>query len=117
MMKALQALLARVSAGGMEKQLSKDVLEMIVETSNGDIRSALMALQFACIAPLRMKSGKSRTKGSRSRNAVTGNGTLAVLEAVTRREQSLVLFHLMGKLLYNKRASACFVIISPVDVI
>ncbi|KIM70458.1 hypothetical protein SCLCIDRAFT_1142108 [Scleroderma citrinum Foug A] len=103
MMKALQALLARVAAGGMERQMSREVLEMIVGTSNGDIRSALMALQFACIAPLRPKSEKSKTKGSRGRKAVTGNGSLAVLEAVTRREQSLVLFHLMGKLLYNKR--------------
>lgn len=117
MMKALQALLARVAAGGMERQMSREVLEMIVGTSNGDIRSALMALQFACIAPLRPKSEKSKTKGSRGRKAVTGNGSLAVLEAVTRREQSLVLFHLMGKLLYNKRASTYFVIIFPVDIV
>ncbi|KAL4079446.1 Rad17 cell cycle checkpoint protein-domain-containing protein [Scleroderma citrinum] len=108
MTKALQALLAQLSAGGIERQVPRGVLEMIVGTSNGDIRSALMALQFACIAPLQSKSGKSRTKGSRGRNAVTGgakggNGALVILEAVTRREQSLVLFHLMGKLLYNKR--------------
>ena len=117
MTKALQALLERLSADGMEKRLSRDVLEMVVETSNGDIRSALMALQFACIAPLRLKSSKSKTKASRSRNAATGNGSLAVLEAVTRREQSLVLFHLMGKLLYNKRVSAYAVPSIRVEII
>ena len=51
MTKALQALLERLSVDGMEKHLSRDVLEMVVETANGDIRSASMALQFA-IAPL-----------------------------------------------------------------
>ena len=117
MTKALQALLERLSADGIEKRLSRDVLEMVVETSNGDIRSALMALQFACIAPLRLKSGKSKTKASRSRNAATGSGSLAVLEAVTRREQSLVLFHLMGKLLYNKRVSAYAVPSIRVEII
>ena len=66
MMKALQALLERLSADSLEKHLSRDVLELVSETSNGDIRSTLMALQFACIAPLRLKSGKSKTKASRS---------------------------------------------------
>ena len=51
MTKALQALLERLSVDGMEKHLSRDVLEMVVETANGDIRSVSMALQFA-IAPL-----------------------------------------------------------------
>ncbi|KAI6129591.1 Rad17 cell cycle checkpoint protein-domain-containing protein [Pisolithus croceorrhizus] len=99
MMKALQALLAKhfgpqVSAG----KPPKEALDVIVETSNGDIRSALMALQFACVSSL---SGKSKTKNPRNRNG--SKSALAMLEAVTRREQSLVLFHLMGKILYNKR--------------
>lgn len=99
MTKALQALLAKhfgsqVSGG----KPPKEALDVIVETANGDIRSALMALQFACVSSL---SGKSQTKNPRNRNG--GKSAVAVLEAVTRREQSLVLFHLMGKILYNKR--------------
>lgn len=55
-----------------------------------------MALQFACVVEL----PGSKTKG---KGKVKGDATV-VLEAITRREQSLVLFHLMGKVLYNKRA-------------
>ncbi|KAI6043951.1 Rad17 cell cycle checkpoint protein-domain-containing protein [Pisolithus marmoratus] len=99
MTKALQALLAKHFGPQLSaSKPSKEVLDVIVETSNGDIRSALMALQFACVSPL---SGKSKAKNPRNRNS--SKSALAVLEAVTRREQSLVLFHLMGKILYNKR--------------
>ncbi|TRM58560.1 Rad17 cell cycle checkpoint protein-domain-containing protein [Schizophyllum amplum] len=83
MTRALKAMLAK-----RPTQPSADFLETLVATANGDIRSAIMALQFTSVAS---KPGK---KGKIDR---------AVLEAVTRREQSLVLFHLLGKILYNKR--------------
>lgn len=97
MNKALQAMLTKHFASTSGKPPAKDVVEMIVESSNGDIRSAVMALEFACVVTLTKGGGKGKTR----RNA-TGSAR-AVLEAVTRREQSLVLFHLMGKILYNKR--------------
>jgi cell cycle checkpoint protein len=71
---------------------SKQVLDVIVESSNGDIRSAINTLEFACTIELPNKKRKGVTAG-----------TTIVLEAVTRREQSLALFHLIGKVLYNKR--------------
>ena len=77
--------------GMMSLQPSKEVLDMIVESSNGDIRSAIMALQFACIVEI---------PGQKSKGPNT-----FVMEAVTRREQSLALFHLLGKVLYNKSES------------
>ncbi|EIW78507.1 hypothetical protein CONPUDRAFT_167507 [Coniophora puteana RWD-64-598 SS2] len=98
------------------KKPSREVLDLIVESANGDIRSAIMALQFACLVELPGSSSSAATGGSSRKgpnkggtgNAAAkaaGGGTSAraVLEAVTRREQSLVLFHLMGKVLYNKR--------------
>ena len=75
---------------------TKDVLELIVESSNGDIRSAIMALQFACNAEQPAKPGRKNAKGK-------GPSAAVMLEAVTRREQSLALFHLLGKIMYNKR--------------
>ena len=75
---------------------SKEVQDVIVESANGDIRSAIMALQFACVVEL-PASKKGR-----------GKGTTLVMEAVTRREQSLQLFHLLGKVLYNKRVFVSF---------
>ncbi|PPQ69263.1 hypothetical protein CVT24_000069 [Panaeolus cyanescens] len=94
MRKALQAMLnnhftATFSTNSAAP--SREVVDIIVESSNGDIRSAINALQFACIAN---KTGKKRKRDQS--NAL-------VMEAVTRREQSLALFHLLGKVLYNKR--------------
>ena len=91
--KALQALLSSHYSSSSQTPPSRDVIDTIVETSNGDIRSAIMALQFACVVQL---GGKRRKKKA-------GDETSLILESVTRREQSLVLFHLMGKVLYNKR--------------
>lgn len=107
MHRALAALLARhlksanvvakprgkAAAGGS----TKEVLDLVVETANGDIRSAIMALQFACTDPS-FASALSGRKGTRS----SGNPR-ALMEAITRREQSLALFHLIGKILYSKR--------------
>ena len=76
---------------------TKEVLDLIVESSNGDIRSAIMALQFACTADRADKPGR---KGAKSK----GPSATAMIEAITRREQSLALFHLLGKIMYNKRA-------------
>lgn len=98
MTKALQAMLTNNFASTTEKPPTKDVVEMIVESSNGDIRSAVMALEFACVVTLPTKGA-----GKGNRHTAGRGSARAVLEAVTRREQSLVLFHLMGKILYNKR--------------
>ncbi|KIM86641.1 hypothetical protein PILCRDRAFT_64773, partial [Piloderma croceum F 1598] len=96
--KALQSLLSLHFSNAQHTkhgQPPKDVVDIIVDSSNGDIRSAIMALQFACIVELpRTDTGASSKKGK---------GKKVVLEAVTRRESSLALFHLMGKVLYNKR--------------
>lgn len=112
MTRALQALLAS-HFGSLEahekvgKQPTREVIDIIVESSNGDIRSAIMALQFACVVDLPASSMKSKGKVTRKNVDETKRTTnvRAVLGAVTRREQSLVLFHLMGKILYNKRQS------------
>lgn len=91
MKKALQAMLTRHFGSSKSLQPSKEVLEIVVESANGDIRSAINALQFSCIAA---SNGKKRTKGREA---------TIIMESVTRREQSLALFHLVGKVLYNKR--------------
>ncbi|KAL7416899.1 Rad17 cell cycle checkpoint protein-domain-containing protein [Mrakia frigida] len=91
----------------------KDAIDLIVQSSNGDIRSAINALQFLC--RVEMSSGKGggggaagKLKGKGSRGGKGGKSQAgkelkALMEAVTRREQSLALFHALGKVLYNKR--------------
>ncbi|KII85455.1 hypothetical protein PLICRDRAFT_56696 [Plicaturopsis crispa FD-325 SS-3] len=96
--KALKALLTTQFANTSLSGPSAEVLDVIVDSANGDIRSAIMALQFACVVDLPGTAAKKRkSKGG------TGGSTGVVLDAVARREQSLALFHLMGKVLYNKR--------------
>lgn len=90
MKKALQALLAKHFGSSKTQQPTKEVLDIVIDSSNGDIRSAINALQFSCIVP----------KGAKKKR-VQAN---VVMESVTRREQSLALFHLIGKVLYNKRS-------------
>jgi len=94
MRKALQALLNRhFTAYTSYAKPTKEVLDTVIESSNGDIRSAIMTLQFSCVTS---SSKASKKKGVTNKLAI---------ESVSRREQSLVLYHLMGKLLYNKRIS------------
>jgi len=90
MKKALQSMVRRhFSSRPSSMAPSKATLDVIVESSNGDIRSAINTLEFACTISLNAKK--------------RGSSSVVVLESVTRREQSLALFHLLGKVLFNKR--------------
>ncbi|KAI0646066.1 Rad17-domain-containing protein [Trametes meyenii] len=102
MRNALKALLDRhfATSASTSARPTKDVVDVIVESSNGDIRSAVMALQFACTAD---GSALKSTKGSKRASKMQGPSARVMLEAVTRREQTLALFHLLGKIMYNKR--------------
>ncbi|KAJ7856757.1 Rad17 cell cycle checkpoint protein-domain-containing protein [Mycena olivaceomarginata] len=103
MKKALQALLSAHFASAKGSAPSKETLDIVIETSNGDIRSAIMALQFSCVVEATAPSGK-KGRGKNSKASAAGSGgSKLVLEAVTRRESSLHLFHLIGRVLYNKR--------------
>lgn len=101
MRSALKTLLDRHFASSSSgARPTQAVLDVIVESSNGDIRSAVMALQFACTAD---SSTRKSSKGTKKASKGQGPSARVMLEAVTRREQSLALFHLLGKIMYNKR--------------
>ncbi|KZV83516.1 hypothetical protein EXIGLDRAFT_683706 [Exidia glandulosa HHB12029] len=85
MRKALQQLLT-AAAPQRKGVAAAELLDAVVSASGGDIRSAIMGLQFACVVGTK--------KGKKGKD---------ILESVTKRENSLALFHLLGKLLYNKR--------------
>ncbi|KAG9103435.1 Cell cycle checkpoint protein rad17 [Ceratobasidium sp. 370] len=98
-------------AGGVPRE----TLDVLVEASAGDIRSAIMAVQFACIVGAGSEGkvqanggGKSKGKGKGKSERDAAIKTMMLMEesrfaAVTRREQALALFHLLGRLFYNKR--------------
>ncbi|QRW20594.1 cell cycle checkpoint Rad17 [Rhizoctonia solani] len=88
--------------------LPKETIDALIEAANGDIRSAITGVQFAFTAT---SKGISQEVG-RKKSSVKGKGgakgerdaALKVMfSAITRREQALALFHLLGKVFYNKR--------------
>jgi cell cycle checkpoint protein len=107
MKRALQNLLAThfsTLSSSTSAHPSKETLDLVVASANGDIRSAIMALQFACTSPSPELQGASGVgKKKKGTKKTKGGDARALMEAVTRREQSLALFHLVGKILYNKR--------------
>ncbi|KAG7092916.1 hypothetical protein E1B28_009221 [Marasmius oreades] len=99
--KALQTLLnthySSAPKGIRKSPITTQLLDVVVDSANGDIRSAIMTLQFACIRFGNQQNSKSKSRKNSKLEAEV------LMESITRREQSLVLFHLMGKVLYNKR--------------
>ncbi|KIY34336.1 cell cycle checkpoint protein [Cryptococcus gattii E566] len=104
---------------------TKATLQLIAQSSNGDLRSAINSLQLLCggrkhgdkdrVGKKRKEReeevvsgskgrGKGRgSMGGRGAKLDVGSELRAVLDAVTRKEQSLHLFHALGKVFYNKR--------------
>lgn len=95
MMKALQTIINDHFRDNPSFRPTKNVLDMLTTCSRGDIRGAVMELQLSVL------SDKKPTKGKKS----TSSDSVALLKLASQREQSLALFHLIGKVLYNKRVS------------
>jgi len=96
MMKALQAIANQHFQDSPSLRPTKNVLDMIITCSRGDIRGAVMELQLCSLVD-KKPAGKGKKNGS--------NDSVAFLKLASQREQSLALFHLIGKVLYNKRMS------------
>ncbi|WVR05388.1 hypothetical protein IAU60_002402 [Kwoniella sp. DSM 27419] len=107
-------------------------IQLIALSSHGDLRAAINSLQMVCSRRSLGRSRKRKTAdsdsvdgdgdekvdsrggkraGARGKGSRGGKGAKldvskdvrAVLDAVTRKEQSLGLFHALGKVFYNKR--------------
>jgi len=84
--------------------LTKNTLKSIADTAQGDLRAAINSLQFFsskyrpdhALAAVVNKKGKKRKLTMRA----TGSDDES---AVSGRDQTLSLFHALGKILYNKR--------------
>lgn len=113
---------------------ANDVVQLLAQSSNGDLRSAVNSLEMLMKTTLAglTHSGSSKNalpkKGKGSRGGGKGkasgskkmqtlyvnrsahfntraDNTIIRLNQIARREQSLGLFHALGKVLYNKRMS------------
>lgn len=96
MIKALQGIVDRHFQDSPSLRPTKNMLDMIITCSRGDIRGAVVELQLSSLV-----DKKPAKKGEKSGSS----DSVAFLKLASQREQSLALFHLIGKVLYNKRMS------------
>jgi len=96
MIKALQDIVNQHFRDFPSLRPTKNTLDTIVTCSRGDIRGAVMELQLSSLA------GNGPAKKGKKNGL---NNSTALLKLASQREQSLALFHLIGKVMYNKRVS------------
>ncbi|UZJ54965.1 hypothetical protein CBS101457_004285 [Exobasidium rhododendri] len=86
---------------------AKDLIEVVVESASGDLRSAINTLQVICLRgeSLLQERGVKRKAGGKSSKNKKGakKTTRSAVASISGRESSLLLFHTLGKILYNKR--------------
>ncbi|XP_039779049.1 cell cycle checkpoint protein RAD17-like isoform X3 [Panicum virgatum] len=92
----------------------EELLHQIATSSGGDIRHAIMSLQYYCLDPRRHSSALATSAtcaGSKSRNSLVPRqesyGLSSVLPSPCGRDETLTLFHALGKFLHNKRETNC----------
>ena len=87
---------------------TEELVHQIATSSGGDIRHAIMSLQYHCLNPRRLNSALAR---SATLLDLKGRGTLApgqgclssAIPSPCGRDETLTLFHALGKFLHNKR--------------
>ncbi|TKV97173.1 hypothetical protein SEVIR_9G476600v4 [Setaria viridis] len=89
---------------------SEELLHQIAISSGGDIRHAIMSLQYYCLDPRRHSSALATNgtrAGSKSRDSLVPRqesyGLSSALSSPCGRDETLTLFHALGKFLHNKR--------------
>ncbi|VAH88692.1 unnamed protein product [Triticum turgidum subsp. durum] len=89
---------------------TEELVHQIATSCGGDIRHAIMSLQYYCLNPRRLDSALAI---SASLSDLKGHATLApaqdcyglgsVIHSPCGRDETLTLFHALGKFLHNKR--------------
>lgn len=104
--KALESIVVKEARrSGRRKTPGPLVLKRIAET--GDIRSAVSSLEFLCLRgddgdTWSSKVTFTKTKKPKAESALT-NAEVEALKLISNRENSLGIFHSVGKIVYNKR--------------
>jgi len=85
----------------------KTSLESLVESSNCDIRACINALQFSCVQNISdfsslFQSDETQSTTKKSKKGSAKNSAKSQ-SSVGAKDQSLILFHALGKILYAKR--------------
>lgn len=115
--KALNATLDRAVTASQRP--SAATLDLVIASSNGDVRAATNCLQFVVQDPTTKLVAPVSTKGKKakaSKKSTANEARMCVIAAshstdacsarmISARESSLFLFHALGKILYSKRRS------------
>lgn len=102
-------LASHFSASNPHEQPSKEAVDIVISSANGDIRSALMALQFACVVDLPTSGGAKRGKGAKANKKAREGATRGMYVVLLRASIIVVVifrvylsfFVLVSKLLPN----------------
>ncbi|GAA6051572.1 hypothetical protein JCM3770_003478 [Rhodotorula araucariae] len=123
LLRTLDRLYTLPSAPAAVTRPTQATLDILIAHAGGDIRSALMSLQFLATeageGATSIGGGKGAAKKGKGRKRRRGesdeegpaigakvqgkDGVRKLLQFVTARESSLFIFHALGKVLYNKR--------------
>ena len=76
--------------------MPKEILNQIARLSQGDIRHAITSLQYLSI-------GTEKSKKSSFRPEETSTSAMETDIGLSGRDETLSLFHALGKFLHNKR--------------
>ncbi|XP_062216222.1 cell cycle checkpoint protein RAD17-like isoform X2 [Phragmites australis] len=89
---------------------SEELVHQIAISSGGDIRHAIMSLQYFCLDPRRQNSALATSgtrAGSKSHDSLVpgqeSHGLSSARPSPCGRDETLTLFHALGKFLHNKR--------------
>lgn len=89
---------------------TEELVHQIATSSGGDIRHAIMSLQYYCFNPRRQNSQlatNATLPGLKSHSTlVPGQDSYGLSSAIPSpcgRDETLTLFHALGKFLHNKR--------------
>jgi len=113
MVRALAAVAKEESASGVRdfRVPDKESLTALAESSSGDIRAAVNALQFACLKSdmgscfdtVTSLASSTSSKGKKKKLKRPASEAVINMAKIGGRDPNLDLFHAMGKVLYCKR--------------
>lgn len=88
--------------------VQKEIFDLIVLESQGDVRNAIWSLQFQCATQIQKRNGSSIRTNSKKRKVLCKDNGKFLEEkvggaVVWSKDGFLDLFHGLGKILYNKR--------------
>ena len=94
--------------------LAVEQIDAIAKSSGGDVRHAIMSLQLFCLKPSQIcSSSSSALESSKENEEVPPTVVDDRFSFQFGRDESLSLFHALGKFLHNKRHTSNELVLGP----